>query len=52
MERVLGSRLGIMVIVSKMQLGLMSGKSTLNDVFILRRLEEKYHAKGKMFYVL
>ena len=30
--------------------GFMPERGTINAVFILRRMQEEYHAKGKMFY--
>ena len=34
-----------------MQFCLMPEKGTIDAVFILRRLQEEYHAKGKKLYV-
>ena len=30
-----------------MQFGFMSERGAIDDVFILRRMQEEYHAKGK-----
>ena len=37
--------------VDEMQLVLMPEKRTVVAVFILRRMQEEYHAEGKMLYV-
>ena len=34
-----------------MQFGFMPVKGTIDGVFIIRRQQEKYHAKGKKLYV-
>ena len=34
--------------VDKMQFGFMPERGTIDAVFILRRMEEEYHAKGKI----
>ena len=46
-EKVQEERLCRIVSVVKMQSGLMLERGTINAVFILRRLQEKYYAKGK-----
>ena len=38
------------MIVDEKQFCLMSEKGTIDAVFILRRLQEGYHAKGKKLY--
>ena len=50
-ERVLEKRLHIIVYVDKMQFGFISERGTVDAVFILRRIQEEYHAKGKAVYV-
>ena len=50
-ERVLEKRLFRIVIVNEMQCSFMPDRSIIDDVFILRRLQEEYHAKGKSLYV-
>ena len=40
-----------MVTVDEMQLDFMPERGTMDAVFILRRLQEDYHAKGKQLYV-
>ena len=37
--------------VDEMQFGFMPERGTIDAVFILRRMQEKYHAKGKKLYV-
>ena len=34
-----------------MQFGFMPERVTIDAVFILRRLQEEYHGKGKMLYM-
>ena len=41
----------IIVTVSEMQFGFMSERGTICAVFILRRMQEDYHAKGKKLYM-
>ena len=40
-----------MVSVDEMQFGFMPEKGTIDAVFILRRMQEEYHAKRKNLYV-
>ena len=49
-ERVLEKRLHRMF-VDEMQFGFMPERETIDAVFILGRLQEKYHAKRKKMYV-
>ena len=37
--------------VNEIQFGFMPEKEIIDAVFILRRLQEEYHAKGKKLYV-
>ena len=37
--------------VDEMQLGLMPERGTIYAVFIMRRMQEEYHAKGKKLYM-
>ena len=37
--------------VDEMQFGFMPERGTIDAVFILRMLQEEYHAKGKMLYM-
>ena len=47
-ESILDKRLCGIVTVDEMQLGIMPLRGKINAVFILRRLQEKYHAKGNI----
>ena len=51
MERVLEKRLCIIVTVDEMQFGIMPERGTIDAVFIWRRQQEEYHAKGKKLYI-
>ena len=46
-ERVLKKMLHRIVSVDEMQFGFMPERGTIDAVFILRRMQEEYHAKGK-----
>ena len=48
-ERALEKRLCIIVTVDEMQLSFMPERGRTNAVFILRMLQEEYHAKGKSY---
>ena len=50
-ERVLEKRLCGIVTVDEMQVGFMRKRGTIDAVFILRRMQEEYHAKGKALYM-
>ena len=50
-ERVLEKRIREIVIVDDMQFGFMPGRGTIDAVFILRRMQEEYLAKGKKLYM-
>ena len=50
-ERVLENRFCRIVFVDEMQFGFMPERGTINAVFILRRLQEEYHAKEKKLYM-
>ena len=50
-ERVLEKRLCGIMPVDEMQFGFMPERGTIDAVFILRRLQEEYHAKGKKLYM-
>ena len=45
--RVLKKMLHRIVSVDEMQFGFMPERGTIDAVFILRRMQETYHAKGK-----
>ena len=49
-ERVLEKRLCI-ILCCKMKFGIMPERRTTDAVFILRRMQEEYHAKGKKLTV-
>ena len=51
MERALEKRPHRIVSVDKMQFGFMPERVAIDGVFILNRLQEEYHAKGKMLYI-
>ena len=46
-ERVLENRLRRIVSVDEIQFGILPDRGTIDDVFILRRMQEEFHAKGK-----
>ena len=50
-ERVLEKRLCSMVSVDEMQFGFLPERGAIDPVFILRKMQEQYHAKGKKLYV-
>ena len=50
-ERVLFKMLHIIVTVDEMQFGFMSKRRTIDAVFILRWMQEEYHAKGITMYM-
>ena len=50
-QRVLEKRLHIIVSVGEMKFGFMPERGTIYAVFILRRLQEEYHAKGINLYM-
>ena len=51
-EMVLEKRLRRIVTVDEMQFGFMPERGTIDALFILRRLKEEYHAKGKKMYIM
>ena len=50
-ERVFGKSLCRIVSVDEMQFGFMLERGTIDAVFILRRMQEEYHTKGKKLYM-
>ena len=40
-----------MVDIDKMQYGFMPGRGTIDTVFVLKRLTEKFRAKKKLFFI-
>ena len=49
-EKVLEGRLHEILQIDSRQFGFMSGKSTIDSIFILRQLQEKYREKKKKLY--
>ena len=41
----------ILVDIDKMQYGFMPGRGTVDTAFVLRRLNEKFRAKNKLFFI-
>ena len=50
-ERVLERKHHRIVTVNEMKFSFMPGRGTIDTVFILRRMQKGYHAKGKKFYI-
>ena len=50
-EGVLEKRLSSIMSVDEMQFGFMPVRRTINAIFILRRMQEEYLAKGKKLYM-
>ena len=50
-EKVLDGRLREVVDIDKKQYGFMSGRGTVDAMFVLRRLSEKFRAKNKKFFL-
>ena len=50
-EKVLDEHLHEVVDIEKMQYGFMPGRGTVDAVFVLRRLSEKFRARYKLFFV-
>ena len=50
-EWVLERRLHRIVFVDEMQFGFMPERGAIDAVFILRRMHEEFHAKGKKLYM-
>ena len=51
-ERVLERRIRTLVNLNKMQFGFMPGKGTVDAIFIVRRMQEKYQKKDKLYLCL
>ena len=51
MERVLVKRLRRELSDNEMQFGFISVRGATDAVFILRKLQEEYHAKGESFFL-
>ena len=50
-EMVLEGRIRTLVNLNKMQFGFMSGKGTVDAIFIVRRMQENYQKKDKKLYM-
>ena len=50
-ERLLEKRLRRLVKVDQMQLGFMPGKSTVDAIFILSRIQESYLEKNRKLFI-
>ena len=50
-ERVLDKMFHRIVFVDEMQFGFMFERGSIDAVFIMRRKQEEYHAKGKKLYM-
>ena len=50
-EKVLDGHVHEVADIDKMQYGFMSGKGTVDAVFVLRRLKETFRAKNKLFFI-
>ena len=50
-ERVLEKRLCRIMTVNEMQFGFMPERGTIDAIFILRGMQEEYHAKVKKLYM-
>ena len=51
-NKVLDGLLREVIDIDKMQHGVMPGRGTIDVVFVLRRLNEKFRAKNKLFLYL
>ena len=47
----MGGCLVEVVDIDKMQYGFMPGRGTIDAVFVLRRLGEKFRTKNKLFFI-
>ena len=50
-ERVFEKRLPRIVLVDEMKFGFMDERGKIDAMYILRRMQEEYHAKGKKLYM-
>ena len=50
-ERLFGKRLHRIVSVDEVQFGFMNERGTTDAVFILGRMQDEYHVKGKKLYM-
>ena len=51
MERILERQIQTLINLNKMPFGFMSGKRTVDAIFIVRRLQEEYQNKNKKLYM-
>jgi len=49
-ERIFKNRIRQQIDIDDMQFGFMKGKGTTDAIFIVRRMQEKFRAKGKKLY--
>jgi len=47
LDRIFENRIRQQIIIDDMQFGFMKGKGTMNAIFIVRQMQEKFRAKGK-----
>ena len=50
-EKVLEARLREIITINENQLGFISGKSTIDGLFVLRQLQEKYGGRKKELHI-
>ena len=50
-EKVIGERLRKIVNISDCQFGFMAGRSTMDAIFIVRQLQEKYREKKRLYHI-
>ena len=50
-ERLFEKRFSRIVSADEMQLSLMPEKGIIDAVFIMKRMQEEYHAKGNKLYI-
>ena len=51
-ERVVEGQIGTLINLNKMQFGFMPGIETVDAIFIVRRIQEKYQTGQEVVYVL
>ena len=49
-ERALEKKIRKLVVVDDMQFGFMPGRETIDAIFIVRRMQEKYRKKDKKLF--
>ena len=50
-DRVLERKIRTLINLNKMQFGFMPGKGTMDEIFIVRRMQEEYEKKDKKLYM-